>query len=188
MREWLIQKRKDKGLSQQQVADAAFINRAYYSQIETGKRMPSQDICRRLADILDFQASVFFSEDTEQPFRFALQNIPMVLAHCNLNLEYTWIYNPHIDFQDQQIVGKRDDELDQNDGTIALMKLKQDVIDTQKPISRLIDFPLSTGNNTYQFIAEPIYKEGSLIGVVTAGMDLTDFRRRAFSESDGNSL
>lgn len=188
MREWLVQKRKEKGLTQQQVADAAFINRAYYSQIESGKRMPSPDVCKKIATILDFQASTFFSEDTNQPFRFALQNIPMVLTHCNLKLEYTWIYNPHVDYQNREVIGKRDDELNQNDGITALMKLKQDVLDTEKPISRLIDFPLSTGNHTYQVIAEPMYKEGKLVGVVTASMDLTDFRRRASSESDEHSL
>lgn len=176
MRTWLIDKRKQQQLSQQQVAEAAFIDRSYYSQIETGKRTPSREVADRLATLLQFQSSAFFTEETNQPFQFAMQNIPMVLAHCNVNLEYTWIYNPHPDFEDQTILGKRDDELDQNEGIKQLMKLKKDVLKSGKAIRRQIQFPLSNGLMTYWFFAEPMHSSSSeIIGVVTAAIEVSDF-------------
>lgn len=176
MRTWLIDKRKQQKLSQQQVAEAAFIDRSYYSQIETGKRTPSREIADRLGTLLQFQSSAFFTEHTNQPFEFALQNIPMVLAHCNTNLEYTWIYNPHPDYEDRTIIGKRDDELDQNDGISQLMKLKQDVLKTRKAIRRQIQFPLSTGLMTYWFFAEPLHgSSGEVTGIVTAAIEVSEF-------------
>lgn len=176
MRAWLIEKRKQLKLSQQQVAEATYIDRSYYSQIESGKRTPSREIAERLANLLHFQSAAFFTEDTNQPFQFALQNIPMVLAHCNTNLEYTWIYNPHTDFEDQTIIGKPDDELDQNDGIRQLMQLKQEVLEKNKTIRRQIQFPLSTGLMTYWFFAEPLQAaSGEVIGVVTAAIEVSEF-------------
>lgn len=175
MRKWLRDKRIDMKLSQQEVADAIFINRAYYSQIESGKRNPSREVANKLATLLHFQPAAFYSEDTEQPFRFALQNIPMVLAHCNTNLQYIWIYNPHLDFQNQEIIGKRDDELDQNEGIEELMRLKQEVLDSHRSIRRKITFPLSTGLTHYWFYAEPLRDHNQqVIGVVTAAIDMSD--------------
>lgn len=44
MREYLIKLRKDKSLTQQQVADKIGITKQYYSAIEKGKRQKKMDI------------------------------------------------------------------------------------------------------------------------------------------------
>lgn len=62
-REWLIEFRKSKGLKQEQVASDAFIDRGYYSQIETGKRNPSLNIAVNIARVLDFDPLIFFKEN-----------------------------------------------------------------------------------------------------------------------------
>ncbi|WP_018923981.1 helix-turn-helix domain-containing protein [Salsuginibacillus kocurii] len=65
-RDWLIQLRIDKQLTQEQVATKAFINRGYYSQIETGKRNPGLSIAINIAKALDFEPTLFFSEHLNQ--------------------------------------------------------------------------------------------------------------------------
>ncbi|WP_342526275.1 helix-turn-helix transcriptional regulator [Chryseomicrobium sp. FSL W7-1435] len=176
MRQWLINQRKDLKMTQQQVADAAYINRAYYSQIESGKRTPSREVANKIAETLHFQPIAFFSEETDHPFRFALQNIPMFFAHCNLQLEYTWIYNPHPDFLEADILGKRNDELDLNQGISQLIQLKKDVLSRQVPIRRQIRFSVSTREINFWFFAEPLRNvEGELIGVVTAAIEVSNF-------------
>lgn len=52
--------RKDKNLSQQQVADSSKISRAAYSNIENGVRKPSVDTAKKIADVLDFDWTEFY--------------------------------------------------------------------------------------------------------------------------------
>lgn len=62
MREWLIQLRKFKQLTQEQVASSSFINRSYYSQIEGGKRSPSFNVAKNIAKVLEFNPLQFYKE------------------------------------------------------------------------------------------------------------------------------
>ncbi|MRG87585.1 helix-turn-helix domain-containing protein [Salinibacillus xinjiangensis] len=61
-REWLIQFRKSKEMTQEKVASDAFIDRGYYSQIETGKRDPGINVAINISKVLDFDPLMFFQE------------------------------------------------------------------------------------------------------------------------------
>lgn len=62
IRQWLVQLRRSKRLTQSQVASSAFIDRGYYSQIETGKRNPGLGIAINIAKVLDFDSILFYQE------------------------------------------------------------------------------------------------------------------------------
>lgn len=172
---WLINVRKQQKLSQQQVAAASNIDRAYYSQIETGKRDPSMDVAMKISDALGFHPSVFFMEYFDEPFQLALKDSPMIIAHCDSQLRYTWIFNPHPDFDPQQVIGKRDDELARNHGTKQLMELKMEVIVTGMPVRREIVFPLSDGDQIYDVFGKPLFDaDGRLAGVATSSTCISE--------------
>lgn len=63
MREWLKQKRRANGLTQQEIATAVNISRAYYTQLELGNRDPSPKVAMKIADTLDFDWTFFFVRD-----------------------------------------------------------------------------------------------------------------------------
>ncbi|MFE8700709.1 helix-turn-helix domain-containing protein [Cytobacillus sp. FJAT-54145] len=170
-REWLIHLRKRKNYTQKQVATMAFIDRSYYAQIESGERSPSDDVAKSIANILEFHYSTFSLD--ENPFEYSLVNSPMILAHCDTSLRYTWIYNPHQDFQTGLVIGKTDVEIDDNEGTAALMELKRDVLTKEAPIRRKITFPLSNGFILYDVFAQPLYNsENQIIGVATSSTEM----------------
>jgi transcriptional regulator with XRE-family HTH domain len=176
MRHWLKQLRKEQGLTQEQVAANAFINRAYYTQIEKGVRNPSFEVARAIAETLGFNPSRFFMDELAIPIEVALKNAPIVIAHCDTDLRYTWMYNPHPDFDPKDVIGKRDDELDNNPGIIELMELKQSVIDDGITVRKNISFSLTDGVHIYNVFGEPLINEDGLIyGAVTASMDVTHF-------------
>lgn len=175
MRDWLKRIRKEKELTQENVASKAFINRAFYAQIENGSRNPSFEVARNIASILGISPSVFYTNELSEPFAIALKNSDMVIAHCDLELRYTWLFNPHPDFDPTESLGKKDDELATNQGILDLMALKQEVIDKGIKIKRKICFPLSDGEHCYFVFAEPLLNEHEeIIGAVTASMDISD--------------
>lgn len=57
---WLIELRKEKELTQQNVADAAKISKSYYCDIERGFRNPSGPVALRLAEVLGCDMTRFF--------------------------------------------------------------------------------------------------------------------------------
>lgn len=69
MREWLVQLRKQQGLTQQQVADRAGISRSYYSGIENGTRDGQVDKIKRIADVLGFDWTIFFESKGRESSR-----------------------------------------------------------------------------------------------------------------------
>lgn len=62
MRVFLKEARKKKGLTQNDVADAAGMNRAAYSNIEIGKRSPSVKLAKKIAEVLGFNWTKFYEE------------------------------------------------------------------------------------------------------------------------------
>ncbi len=52
--------RKEKGFSQQEVADKLSMNRVQYNRIETGKSDPTMNILQRIATVLDINVVEFF--------------------------------------------------------------------------------------------------------------------------------
>lgn len=60
---FLIDKRKEKSFTQAQVAEMAEISRAYYTQIETEIKRPSPGVAQKIAGILGFDWTIFFTND-----------------------------------------------------------------------------------------------------------------------------
>jgi len=52
--------RKEKGLSQLEVADKLSMNRVQYNRIETGKSDPTMNVLQRIANVLDINVVEFF--------------------------------------------------------------------------------------------------------------------------------
>jgi len=121
---------------------------------------------------------------SEQRFRTALQNTPTIIAHMDTQLRYTWIHNPHPDFPVDEVIGKRDDELAENEATRTLIKLKQDVLSSGVGMRQEITFPLSDGPHMYDIVCEPLYDpDGVIVGLTTMALDITE-RKRAETERE----
>ena len=62
-------------------------------------------------DIQEHKEAEQALRDSEQRFRVALASAPMAVFTIDRDLRYTWFYNPHHDFPQEEMVGKRDDEI-----------------------------------------------------------------------------
>lgn len=65
MRDWLIEARTQKGLSQDRVATKCGISRQYYSFIERGTRDCPVKTAKKIAEILGFPWERFYEEEEE---------------------------------------------------------------------------------------------------------------------------
>jgi transcriptional regulator with XRE-family HTH domain len=61
-REWLIQKREAKKMSQEVVAEKLGVSRPYYGMIETGIRNPSVGLSKKIAKVFGFKWTIFFED------------------------------------------------------------------------------------------------------------------------------
>ena len=59
----LVQLRKKRGLTQQQIADLVNVNRVTYTNWEKGKREPSFENLVKLADLLEVSLDSFFGRE-----------------------------------------------------------------------------------------------------------------------------
>ncbi|SDJ80044.1 helix-turn-helix domain-containing protein [Salimicrobium halophilum] len=166
-RKWLATLRKLNGLTQHQIAKKAYLDRSYYAQIENGIKHPSTEIAKKLAEVLGFHYSIFELEAS--PFSVALENSPMIIAHCDKEVRYTWIFNPHQDFDMAASIGKTDTEIRDNEGTRALEEMKREVIATEQTMRKEIAFPMAVGKVSYDVFCHPLYNENNeLIGAASA--------------------
>lgn len=59
--DFLVNKRKHLKLTQEEVANIAGITRSYYTQIESGSKRPSPIVAQKIAELLNFDWTLFFA-------------------------------------------------------------------------------------------------------------------------------
>lgn len=73
-REWLKHFRDNKNMTQDDVASAAEIERAYYTMIENGTRTPSVEVAKKIGQTLGFSWTIFFDNDGNEPLQISKSN------------------------------------------------------------------------------------------------------------------
>jgi PAS domain S-box-containing protein len=115
---------------------------------------------------------------SEERFRTVVKHSRIIAAECDRDLRYRWIHHPHPDFDRSAVLGRRDDELEDSDGTRRLVALKQRVLETGTGDEEEISFERSDGTRTYHLIVEPLRDAaGAVVGLTSAAVDVTDRRR-----------
>jgi putative transcriptional regulator len=63
-RDWLINIRLQRELTQKEVAEKARIDRSTYAQYESGRRTPTVDNAKGIGNALGFEWTIFFAKDS----------------------------------------------------------------------------------------------------------------------------
>ncbi|KGP73245.1 helix-turn-helix domain-containing protein [Pontibacillus yanchengensis] len=174
MREWLKVLRKEKGFTQEYVASLCHIDRAYYAQIENGKRTPSVQVAEKIADTLSFNSSKLYVDYFIEPLQASLSDIPITFTHCDLDLKYTWVFNPQFDFDDNWLIGKQINDIMEETFCEKLVNLKKEVIETREIKKEVVTFSFYNKEREYLIYAKPLYnKSNNIVGVATAAVDIS---------------
>jgi PAS domain S-box-containing protein/putative nucleotidyltransferase with HDIG domain len=112
--------------------------------------------------------------ESEARFRIALENSPIVVFNQDLELRYTWIYNPHPEFDSQTILGKTDAELLLADDAARLIEIKRRVLETGVTARAEVRTTIGGQVFFYDLTVEPLRDpSGNIIGVTCASLDIT---------------
>ena len=129
-------------------------------------------------------------QEGEQRFRVALTDTPIIVFNQDLDLRYTWIYNPQ-NYADQPVIGKTDADLFSPEDAIRLTALKRRVMATGLLTREEVSLTVGARTNFYDMTLDPLFdSDGIVTGLTCAATDITerkqiyDQMRRRLSESE----
>ena len=114
-------------------------------------------------------------------FEVALSMAPVTLFQQDLDLRYTWIYNPALGYNSEHVLGKRDGDLfDRAQDAANIEAIKREVMRTGARERRDVLIHAEGVHHYYELLVEPLIdKGGSITGVTCAAIEITERRRSA---------
>ncbi|HZD42476.1 MAG TPA: PAS domain-containing protein, partial [Methanomicrobiales archaeon] len=98
--------------------------------------------------------------------------------HQDLDLRYTWVYQPHPHFTPEGLLGKRDEDVLGPQDAAPITALKQRVLTERRPLQEDVVIWVNGNPFYYALSVEPSYDaNGSLIGISGASTDITQRKR-----------
>ncbi len=116
--------------------------------------------------------------ESEERFRVALSALPMMVYRMDTSLRYTWIYNPHPVYKQEDFLGKGDSDLFPKDVATPFILAKRQAIETGRGVQREVSALIDGEMKTYLLTLEPIFDDRmNVTGLIGASLDVTDQRR-----------
>ena len=117
-------------------------------------------------------------EMTTTRFNVALKNAPIMVHSLDRNLRYRWVYKAPANFNTDEVIGKRFDELVPPEDVRELMELKQSVLESGVSTRQEVHTHLDGEDQILDVTLEPLHDAwGAVIGLTVAAIDITGQRR-----------
>jgi PAS domain S-box-containing protein len=116
-------------------------------------------------------------------FQVALRDSPIVVFNQDLDLRYTWIYNPALGYGSSDVLGKSDAEVfERPEDAVVTDAIKAEVIRTGKSRRQEVVVHWDGVDCCYDLLVDPLVDErGQVAGVTCAAIDITE-RKQAEAE------
>ncbi|SCA56919.1 putative Histidine kinase [Candidatus Terasakiella magnetica] len=144
------------------------------------KDSQEQKITELEARIASLESELEEAQDSEQRFLDALKVSPMALCQHDTKLSYTWLYNSHMGFVDNEVIGKTDWDILPTDLADRMGVIKKRVLKTgvaeRVEIPSVVDSPDA---EYFDLVVHPITAEDSdeVIGLTCGGIDVTERKK-----------
>lgn len=152
---------------------------------------PSKKILVLEEEVRALKAALEESHLSEKRFLDALRLSPMALCHHDQDLRYTWLYNAHMGFVQEDVIGKTDWDILSKDLADRMGVIKQRVLETG--MGERVEMPTVSGDENSEYfdlVVEPLRDDftGEVVGLSCSGIDVTEDRRRreAYKASEEN--
>lgn len=122
---------------------------------------------------------------SDQRFRVALLNAPIVVFATDLELRTTWVHNTSMGADSDSILGKRDDEIFPYEEVAEIIAFKRRVLETGRGERSQVSASVGGGRYTFDVTLEPQFDaQGRVCGLLGAAMDVSELvQARAAAEA-----
>jgi PAS domain S-box-containing protein len=129
-------------------------------------------------DITDLKKTEQALRETESKFRVTVKGAEMVLFTMDKDLRYTWIYDPKLDLNAEEVIGRRDEDLIPSESAGELTRIKQMVLESGHPVREEVRIPRGSETYIYDLVVEPITDaRGQVTGVIGSTVDITNRKK-----------
>lgn len=126
-------------------------------------------------DITNQKNTIQKIEESELLFRLALAGSNQIVFSQDKNLIHTWIYNPHPNFKQNEIIGKTEEDLHVPETAAVLTSIKQKVLDTGIAFNGDIEIEVVGKKTNYTLHIEAIKdSEETITGIIGTSIDIIE--------------
>jgi PAS domain S-box-containing protein len=133
---------------------------------------------RVLVSILDISALKHTEaalRQSQERLNIALKSAPLTLFNQDRELRYTWIYNPALGYEVDEVIGKRDDELLLACDAAAVTQIKRRVLETGMGTREEVKISWQGQDFYYDLTVEPLRNVNhEIVGITCAAVDISD--------------
>jgi PAS domain S-box-containing protein len=114
---------------------------------------------------------------SEERFRVALKNAPVVVFSHDLQLRYTWINSPFLALACEDCIGRRDAEVFPGEDGTRLTAIKEEVLRTGIESHAEVTLTLKGVRHHFDLLVEPLRgPNGKLLGLLCSAIDITSLK------------
>jgi PAS domain S-box-containing protein len=112
---------------------------------------------------------------SEERFRFALANSPIIVANLDRQLRYTWVYNPLVGYHAEDLVGKQIGLSADPETKAKILRLLEELLTNGVSVQWETTIQTADGAKFFQSQAEPLRAaQGQISGVALVSIDITE--------------
>jgi len=189
-----IQHTAEKGFNLLDLRDALLLSQNREAQLESAYQELESRILDRTEELQKTNQAL---QESEQRFRVALIDTPIVVFNQDADLRYTWVYNlqgyadesiigktdftrrdrqlNNRSYADESIIGKTDADLYSAEDAARLTALKQRVMAAGLLTREEVSVTVGSATSYYDMTLDPLFDEvGTVIGITCAATDITE--------------
>ena len=149
----------------------------YYNTLRTDW-LPAPIVRGMAHDVTERRRAEAALQKSEERFRVALKNSPVVVFNQDLELKYTWINAPVLGWAQQEYLGRTDAEIIGGEDGDRLTAIKQAVLQRGAGVRTEVSVSFRDEKHYFDLTVEPLHsRRGARAGITCAAVDITSMKQ-----------